>query len=181
MYKYDIAKKGAENMLALLNASAKEGVTVTAADVSWSAPTADDSVESANTQVTLSVVEGSAVVNNESPTVTRHYTRLDLSAVVDAIGATITFQETLEAYDDDTKKLAKFVEATGIALEAGDVTIATDEDAASVTISMVATHLGLIGSAKMMFQKPAPKLPNLDESFPGESLQGFEAPAGAAA
>lgn len=177
MYKYDIAKKGSENMLALLNASAKEGVAVTAADVSWSAPKADATVDGANTQVTLSVVEGSAIVNNESPAITRHYTRLDLSDVVTAVGATIAFQETLEAYDDDAKKLAKFVEATGISLEAGDVTIATDADAATVTVTMVETHLGLIGSAKMVFQKPAPVLPTLDESLPGEKLQGFDAPA----
>lgn len=177
MYKYDIAKNGSENMLALLNESAKEGVVVTAADVSWSVPAADATVAGANTKITLSAVEGSEVVNNESPAIDRHYTRLDLSTVLTTLGADTAFEETLEAYDTDAKKLAKFVDATGIKLEAGDATVATDEESATVTITMVATHLGLIGSAEMVFEKPVPELPSLNDTFAGETLNGFNAPA----
>lgn len=171
MLKYDITKTGKENILPLLNASAKEGVVVTASDVAFGAVSASTDQAGANSKITLTVVEGSTVVNGESPELVRHYVRLDLEETLISLGVD-SADIVLDRDGSDADHLAAFVAASGIKLETADVVITKDAD--KVTFTMAADHYGLIGSSVVNF--PAVVLPTLDEVFTEPALNGFADP-----
>ena len=171
MLKYDITKSGADNILPLLVASAKEGVVVTAKDVSYGKPSAATDVAGANTKITISVVKGSTVVNADSPDLVRHYVRLDLEEVLIALGVD-SAKIVLTRDGTDADHLTAFVTATGINLVAADVVITKDAD--KVTFTIAADHYGLVGASVVNF--PAVVLPTLDKVFEDPSLNGFEKP-----
>lgn len=172
MVNYDITRTGEENVFLLLAGSAKDGVVISEADISFGAVTADSSVSGANSKITISPVKGSAVVNDKSEPLDRHYNRLDLATVITALGIDIDAEAKLTAEQDDNAKKAAFIGATGIALEATDLTISVADSKA--TFTMVATHHGLIGSVEVAVAPAV--LPFLEEVLDEPILKGFTDP-----
>lgn len=176
MLKYNPAKDGSAQIYDLLNASLKKASKVSEVDVSVGEPTVSNLDEVGfNTLVTVTVVPGSKVIKNDSPSIILRYTRINFGKVIRDNGGVLNFTDDHSKYRDDSSLMFKFLSICGVKITAEELTMTRHETDTLIEAEFKVTdkHLGLIGSAVMVISN---EVSGLEDSFPGEYLRGFNDP-----
>jgi hypothetical protein len=181
MAKIDVSKTSNELLYALLSESA--GKAITAADVSAAniAAIANPEAGDPNTTVELSSVAGSTVVKpGGTEPLTRKLTRHTLADVATALGKSLAVSDDITKYDTKSYVLGKVNEILGSVLVDAEITVnaaAAVDGVREVTVAMVETaHIALNGSLVLTVTDNTDTRGTTEETFPNESLSGFEEP-----
>lgn len=180
MLKIDLSKTSNQLGYALLTESAGKAITVSDVAITNLAVIDGAAAGEPNATIQLSSVAGSTVVKPGGvEPLTRKLTRHDLAEIATTLGADLSIEDDVTLYTDQYA-VTKLNSILGSVLQVGEVTVtapAAVDGVREVTIAMIPTaHFALFGSVTLTVTDNTDTRGTTEETFPNESLSGFDGP-----